>query len=82
MRTSARNMLRGKVVSVTDGAVNAEVVLDIGNGLKVTAIVTRESGMSPSSPLQACSSHFPGVATDVLPLLVNACSAACLARAH
>jgi molybdate transport system regulatory protein len=43
MRTSARNMLRGKVVSVTDGAVNAEVVLDIGNGLTVTAIVTRES---------------------------------------
>ena len=43
MRTSARNMLRGKVFSVTDGAVNAEVVLDIGNGLKVTAIVTRES---------------------------------------
>jgi len=43
MRTSARNMLRGRVVSVTDGAVNAEVTLDIGNGLTVTAIVTRES---------------------------------------
>jgi molybdate transport system regulatory protein len=43
MRTSARNMFRGNVVSVTDGAVNAEVVLDIGNGLTVTAIVTRES---------------------------------------
>jgi molybdate transport system regulatory protein len=43
MRTSARNMLRGKVVSVTDGAVNAEVVLDIGNGLTVTSILTRES---------------------------------------
>lgn len=43
MRTSARNMLRGKVVTVTEGAVNAEVVLEIGNGLTVTAIVTRES---------------------------------------
>ena len=43
MRTSARNMLCGKVRTVTDGAVNAEVVLDIGNGLTVTAIVTRES---------------------------------------
>lgn len=43
MRTSARNMLRGKVVSVTDGAVNAEVVLDIGGGLTVTSILTRES---------------------------------------
>jgi molybdate transport system regulatory protein len=43
MRTSARNMLRGKVLSVADGAVNAEVILDIGNGLTVTAIVTRES---------------------------------------
>jgi molybdate transport system regulatory protein len=43
MRTSARNMLRGKVLSVTDGAVTAEIVLDIGNGLTVTSIVTRES---------------------------------------
>ena len=43
MRTSARNMLRGKVLTVADGAVNAEVVLDIGNSLTVTAIVTRES---------------------------------------
>jgi molybdate transport system regulatory protein len=51
MRTSARNMLRGKVLTVTDGAVNAEVTLDIGNGLTVTAIVTRESvaelGLAP-----------------------------------
>ena len=51
MRTSARNMLRGKVVSVTDGAVNSAVVLDIGHGLTVTAIVTRESvaelGLAP-----------------------------------
>ena len=33
MKTSARNAFRGTVAAVTDGAVNAEVALDIGNGL-------------------------------------------------
>jgi molybdate transport system regulatory protein len=43
MRTSARNALRGKVKSVIDGAVNAEVVVDIGQGLEIVAIITRHS---------------------------------------
>jgi len=43
MRTSARNALRGRVTAVTDGAVNAEVVVDIGPGLEVVAIITRHS---------------------------------------
>ncbi len=37
MRTSARNALRGKVKNVTDGAVNAEVVVDIGRGPEIVA---------------------------------------------
>lgn len=57
MRTSARNALRGVVKSVTDGDVNAEVVLDLGEGLEIVAIVTRESvrdlGLAPGRPAMA-----------------------------
>ena len=42
-RTSARNALAGTVASVTDGAVSSEVVLDIGGGKTIVAVVTRES---------------------------------------
>ncbi|MBW8880498.1 MAG: TOBE domain-containing protein [Asticcacaulis sp.] len=43
MKTSARNAWSGTVTSLTDGAVNAEVALDIGEGLELIAIVTRDS---------------------------------------
>ncbi len=43
MKTSARNALAGTVEKVTDGAVNAEVSLDIGDGQKIIAIITRDS---------------------------------------
>jgi molybdate transport system regulatory protein len=41
MRTSARNALAGSVASVTEGAVNSEVTLTLGEGLSITAIITR-----------------------------------------
>jgi molybdate transport system regulatory protein len=51
MKTSARNALHGEVVQVTDGAVSAEVVLRIGEGQTLTAIITRNSaralGLAP-----------------------------------
>jgi len=43
MRTSARNALRGRVSAVTDGAVNAEVVVDVGQGVEIVAVITRRS---------------------------------------
>ncbi|PWU30664.1 transporter [Pseudomonas sp. RW407] len=43
IRLSARNCLAGKVLSVTDGAVNAEVVLELPGGAKVYSIVTRDA---------------------------------------
>ena len=43
IRLSARNCLAGKVLSVSDGAVNAEVVVELAGGSKVYAIVTREA---------------------------------------
>ena len=42
MKVSARNQLAGTVVSVKEGAVNAEVALDVG-GVSITAMITKES---------------------------------------
>ncbi|RJF94424.1 LysR family transcriptional regulator [Oleomonas cavernae] len=43
MKTSARNALRGTVEKVTDGAVNAEVIISLGQGQHLAATVTRPS---------------------------------------
>lgn len=43
MKVSARNQLRGTVKSVSHGAVNSEVVLELSGGLEVVAVVTRSS---------------------------------------
>lgn len=43
MRTSARNQFRGTVRTVRKGAVNADVVLDLGDGLEVFANITNEA---------------------------------------
>lgn len=51
IRLSARNCLQGKVTSVTDGAVNAEVVIQLDGGSEVYSIVTRQAvaelGLAP-----------------------------------
>lgn len=43
IRLSARNCLQGKVTSVIDGAVNAEVVIQLEGGDEVYSIVTRQA---------------------------------------
>lgn len=43
MKTSARNQFTGKVSSIKTGSVNDEIELDVGNGHKIVATVTRES---------------------------------------
>lgn len=43
MKTSARNTLPGVVETLTDGAVNSEVVIRLAAGPSIVAIVTRES---------------------------------------
>ncbi|MEB0076399.1 TOBE domain-containing protein [Pseudomonas sp. CCI3.2] len=43
IRLSARNCLEGTVTSVTDGAVNAEVVIKLDGGSEVFSIVTRQA---------------------------------------
>lgn len=42
-RLSARNCLEGTVTRVSDGAVNAEVVITLPGGTEVYSIVTREA---------------------------------------
>lgn len=43
MRSSARNQYLGKITKVTKGAVNGEVELDIGDGLRIVSVITNES---------------------------------------
>jgi molybdopterin-binding protein len=43
MRLSARNILKGKVVKVTHGVVNSEVVLELAPGIQLVAIITKQS---------------------------------------
>lgn len=43
MKTSARNQFSGKVVTVTKGAVNDEVVLAFTGGQQIVATITRDS---------------------------------------
>jgi molybdate transport system regulatory protein len=43
MRSSARNQYLGRVSKVIKGAVNGEVELDIGDGLRIVSIITNES---------------------------------------
>ena len=43
MRLSARNVLKGKVTSVTHCAVNSEVILQLPGGAEVVSIITKRS---------------------------------------
>ena len=43
MKISARNQFKGKITALTPGAVNSEVVVDIGGGDKIVSIITNGS---------------------------------------
>jgi molybdopterin-binding protein len=46
MKLSARNVLKGKILSIHRGAVNCEVVLEIAPGVEMVSIVTVASADS------------------------------------
>ena len=56
MRVSARNQLRGRVVSVKEGAVEAQVVVDVG-GQEIVSVITvdavKELGLTAGSDVVA-----------------------------
>jgi molybdopterin-binding protein len=43
MKLSARNLLKGKVVKIVNGAVNSEVTLELPGGIQIIAIITKSS---------------------------------------
>lgn len=46
MKLSARNVLKGRVVALTPGAVNVEVVIEVAPGVQVVSIITKSSAES------------------------------------
>jgi len=56
-KISARNVLKGTVTAVHEGAVNNEVVLKLSGGSELTAIITKEScnmlGLKPGEQASA-----------------------------
>ena len=57
MKISARNQLAGTVKTVTEGAVMAEVVVEVAGGHEIVAAITAESarnlGLAPGKPVVA-----------------------------
>ena len=43
MKLSARNVLKGKVKNIKQGAVNSEVVVQLSGGLEIVSVVTKTS---------------------------------------
>jgi molybdopterin-binding protein len=46
MKLSARNVLKGTVKSIVDGAVNTEVVVELPGGQEIVSVVTKTSAHS------------------------------------
>lgn len=43
MKLSARNQLKGKVTDIKEGVVTARVIVDIGNGNKITSTISMDA---------------------------------------
>jgi len=43
MKLSARNQIKGTVTAIKEGAVEAQVTLDIGGGQSVVSVITMDS---------------------------------------
>lgn len=43
MKLSARNILKGKVKKIIQGAVNSEIVIELPGGIEVVSVITKES---------------------------------------
>jgi len=43
MQLSARNVLAGKIIAVTHGAVESEIVLELSQGVTIVSTITKSS---------------------------------------
>jgi len=43
MKISARNILKGKIIKVTSGAVNTEILLELPGAEQLVSIISKES---------------------------------------
>jgi molybdopterin-binding protein len=43
MKLSARNKLKGKILKVEEGLITAKVLLDLGNGNIISAIISKDA---------------------------------------
>jgi len=46
MKISARNILKGRVIKIVQGAVNCEIALKVAPGVEVVSIITKTSVQS------------------------------------
>ncbi|MDD1702204.1 MAG: molybdopterin-binding protein [Methanoregula sp.] len=57
MKISARNILKGKVKSITPGSVNSEITIELAGGQIITSIITKKSveslGLAVGKPAYA-----------------------------
>jgi molybdopterin-binding protein len=43
MKLSARNRLKGKIISVDEGLITAKVVIDLGNGNEIVSVISKDA---------------------------------------
>jgi molybdopterin-binding protein len=57
MKISARNVLKGTIKRIEQGAVNDEVVVELAGGIEIVSIITRSSvqrlGLAPGKAAYA-----------------------------
>lgn len=46
VKLSARNVFKGKVKSIHDGAVNSEVIVQLPSGIEIVSIITKTAAQN------------------------------------
>jgi len=46
VKLSARNVFKGKVKSIHDGAVNSEVIVQLPGGLEIVSVITKTAAQN------------------------------------